>query len=145
MDYATTLCEQVTRGSCITSLLHEYSYLPCPHRVIHLNTPVNNDVPKRLEFALLVSIPLNAQGLANVFLTLSALLTVENDKRMRNRSPHNAESQKVVKFYCCGNHLLQRQIITQAINLLEWISSRNFTRELDKESLFNQSPIYTKF
>jgi len=37
----------------------------------------------------------------------------------------------------CGNHLLQRQIITQVINLLEWISSGNFTRELNKESLLN--------
>jgi len=38
---------------------------------------------------------------------------------------------------CCGNHLSQRQMITQAVNLLSWILSRNFTRELDKESLLN--------
>jgi len=38
---------------------------------------------------------------------------------------------------CCGNHLLQRQIITQAVNLLSWISSGKFTRELNKESLLN--------
>ena len=38
---------------------------------------------------------------------------------------------------CCGNHLSQRQMITQAVNLLEWISSENFTRELDKEPLLN--------
>ena len=68
---------------------------------------------------------------------LSALLAVENDKRMRNRSPHNAESQKIVKFYYYGNHLSQRQMIIQAVNLLEWISSGNFTRELDKKSLLN--------
>jgi len=38
---------------------------------------------------------------------------------------------------CCGNHLLQRQMITQAVNLLNWISSGKFTRELNKESLLN--------
>ena len=38
---------------------------------------------------------------------------------------------------CCGNHLSQRQMITQAINLLRQISSGNFTRELNKESLLN--------
>ena len=38
---------------------------------------------------------------------------------------------------CCGNHLSQRQIITQAVNLLSWISSGKLTRELNKESLFN--------
>ena len=46
--------------------------------------------------------------------------------------------------YCCDNHLSQRQMIIQAVNLLEWISSGNFTRELDKESLLNKSPIYTE-
>ena len=45
---------------------------------------------------------------------------------------------------CCGNHLSQRQMITQSVNLLSWISSGKFIRELDKESLLNQSPIYTK-
>ena len=38
---------------------------------------------------------------------------------------------------CCGNHLSQRQMITQAVNLLSQISSGKFTRELDKESLLN--------
>jgi len=38
---------------------------------------------------------------------------------------------------CYGNHLSQRQIITQAVNLLNWISSGKFTRELNKESLLN--------
>jgi len=38
---------------------------------------------------------------------------------------------------CCGNHLSQRQMITQVVNLLEWISSGNFTRELNKESMLN--------
>jgi len=38
---------------------------------------------------------------------------------------------------CCGNHLSQRQMIIQAINLLRQISSGNFTRELDKEFLLN--------
>ena len=38
---------------------------------------------------------------------------------------------------CCDNHLSQGQMIIQAINLLRWISSGNFTRELDKESLLN--------
>ena len=66
------------------------------------------------------------------------LLAVEDDKRIKeNRSPCNAESLKVVEFYCCGNHLSQRQMIIQAINLLGQISSENFTRELDKESLLN--------
>ena len=39
--------------------------------------------------------------------------------------------------YCCSNHLSQRQMITQAINLLSQISSRKFTRELNKEPLLN--------
>jgi len=38
---------------------------------------------------------------------------------------------------CCSNHLSQGQMITQTVNLLEWISSGNFTRELDKEPLLN--------
>ena len=38
---------------------------------------------------------------------------------------------------CCGNHLSQRQMIIQAVNLLSWISSGKFTRELNKESLLN--------
>jgi len=38
---------------------------------------------------------------------------------------------------CCDNHLSQEQMITQTVNLLEWISSENFTRELDKEPLLN--------
>ena len=38
---------------------------------------------------------------------------------------------------CCGNHLSQKQMITQAVNLLGWISSGKFTRELDKEPLLN--------
>ena len=38
---------------------------------------------------------------------------------------------------CCGNHLSQRQMITQSVNLLSWISSGKFIRELDKESLLN--------
>ena len=44
---------------------------------------------------------------------------------------------------CCGNHQTQSPTITQRANLLKRISSRNFTRELDKEPLLNQSPIYT--
>ena len=43
---------------------------------------------------------------------------------------------KEIRIYC-GNHLSQRQMITQAINLLSWISSGKFTRELNKESLLN--------
>ena len=35
-------------------------------------------------------------------------------------------------------------MITQSVNLLSWISSGKFIKELDKESLLNQSPIYTK-
>ena len=46
---------------------------------------------------------------------------------------------------CCGNHQSQRPMTTQAVNLLVWISSGKFTRELDKESLLNQSPIYTEY
>ena len=64
---------------------------------------------------------------------------VEDDKRVskRNRSPRNAESQRVVEFYCCDNHLSQGQMITQGVNLLVRVSSGEFTRELDKESLLN--------
>ena len=35
-------------------------------------------------------------------------------------------------------------MITQSVNLLSWMSGRKFTRELNKESLLNQSLIYTK-
>jgi len=38
---------------------------------------------------------------------------------------------------CCGNHLSQGQMITQGVNLLVRVSSGEFTRELDKESLLN--------
>ena len=46
---------------------------------------------------------------------------------------------------CYGNHQSQRLIASQVSKSLRWISSRNFTRELNKESLLNQSPIYTKY
>ena len=38
---------------------------------------------------------------------------------------------------CCDNHLSQGQMITQEVNLLVEVSSGEFTRELDKESLLN--------
>jgi len=38
---------------------------------------------------------------------------------------------------CCDNHLSQGQVITQGVNLLVRVSSGEFTRELDKESLLN--------
>ena len=44
---------------------------------------------------------------------------------------------------CCGNHQIQSPTITQQANLLRQISSGDFTRELNKEPLLNQSPIYT--
>ena len=44
---------------------------------------------------------------------------------------------------CCGNYQTQSPMITQRANLLRRISSGDFTRELDKEPLLNQSPIYT--
>ena len=44
---------------------------------------------------------------------------------------------------CYGNHLSQGQMITQGVNLLVEVSSGKFTRELDKEFLLNQCPIYT--
>jgi len=47
------------------------------------------------------------------------LLTVEDDKRIKeNRSPHDAESQKVVEFYYCDNHQTQGLMITQVVKLL---------------------------
>ena len=79
--------------------------------------------------------PLTPRVRLKFFLTLSALLAVEDDKRVRkDRSPRNAESQRIVKFYCCGNHLSQRQMITQAVNLLVGYqvgnSQENSTRSL---------------
>ena len=38
------------------------------------------------------------------FLTLSTLLTVEDDKRVKKKSPRNAKSLKIVEFYYCDNH-----------------------------------------
>ena len=49
---------------------------------------------------------------------------------------HDGRIWKMMLGYC-DNHLSQRQMITQAINLLGQISSGNFTRELNKESLLN--------
>ena len=60
MDYTAILHRQITRGSCSISLLHEYSYLPHPHKVIRLIAPVGLGTTKRLRFALLVGISLNA-------------------------------------------------------------------------------------
>ena len=59
MDYATTLHGQVTKGSCSTSLLHEYDYLPHLYKIIRLTTPVGLGTTKQLRFSLLVGIPLN--------------------------------------------------------------------------------------
>jgi len=47
------------------------------------------------------------------------------------------EIEQTLSPNCCGNHLSQRQMITQAVNLLRWILSGKFTRELNKESLLN--------
>ena len=57
---------------------------------------------------------------------------------METEEGHDKIVKEVLRrLECCDNHLSQRQMITQAINLLEQISSRNFTRELDKKSLLN--------
>jgi len=48
-----------------------------------------------------------------------------------------ADFSNISEVSCCDNHLSQRQMITQAVNLLSWISSGKFTRELNKKSLLN--------
>ena len=108
MDDAAALRGWVTTGSHSTSLLHEYNYLPHPHTVIRpiytrgqmCKRPVKLCLPDQYT-------PLRLGSGLCFFLTLSSLLAVEDDKRIRNRSPRNAESQKVVEFYCCGNHQTQ--------------------------------------
>jgi len=50
-----------------------------------------------------------------------------------NLASHNVK----IAGNCCDNYLSQGQMITQTVNLLEWISSGNFTRELDEEPLLN--------
>ena len=135
MDYATALCGWVTMGSHSTSLLYEYDYLPRPHKVIRpsytceqtCNRPAKLCLPSQYT-------PLHLGSGLCFFLTLSSLLAVEDDKRIRNRSPRNTESQKIVKFYCCGNHQTQSPTITQQANLLGrylvGISQENSTRSL---------------
>ena len=57
---------------------------------------------------------------------------------METEEGHDEIVKEVLRrLECCDNHLSQRQMIIQAINLLEQISSRNFTRELNKKSLLN--------
>ena len=69
---------------------------------------------------------------------------VIEDKEVILVKPYEASTTKssssrtsFITDECCGNHLSQRQMITQAVNLLSRISSGKFTRELDKESLLN--------
>ena len=50
---------------------------------------------------------------------------------IRGKNVYNSKGE------CCGNHLSQEQMITQEVNLLVEVSSGEFTRELDKESLLN--------
>ena len=45
---------------------------------------------------------------------------------------------------CCGNYQTQSPIATQASKAFSRQSSRKITRELNKESLLNQSYLYTK-
>ena len=53
----------------------------------------------------MTGIPLKPRVQLCIFLILSVLLAVEDDKRIKeNRSLHDAESQKVVKFYYCDNY-----------------------------------------
>ena len=60
-----------------------------------------------------------------------------------NNSWTRCERKRPPYWRCCDDHLSQGQMITQGVNLLVRISSGKFTRELDKESLLNQCPIYT--
>jgi len=48
-----------------------------------------------------------------------------------------------ITLLCCGNHQSQRPIVSQASKSLRWMSSGNFTRELDKEPSLHCSSIYT--
>ena len=66
------------------------------------------------------------------------------DKEIGDRHMTWKSCDRVQSGLCCDNHLSQGQMIIQGVNLLVEVSSGEFTRELDKESLLNQSPIYTK-
>jgi len=68
------------------------------------------------------------------FLFLEHRVRVSNSHESRDawNEVEGSRTNDVIQHgYCCGNHLLQRQMITQAVNLLNWISSEKFTRELD--------------
>ena len=70
---------------------------------------MNKYADDRLSFACLASIPLKLRVWLCVFLTLSMLLAVKDDKRVKeNRSLRNTKFLKVVEFYYCGNYLSQR-------------------------------------
>ena len=50
----------------------------------------------------------------------------------------------LTQLSCCGNYQTQSPITALMSKSQNRILSGKFTRELDKESLLNQSPIYTK-
>jgi len=60
-----------------------------------------------------------------------------NTREQKVEQELKKENSLVWEQDCCGNHLSQRQMITQVVNLLSWISSGKFIREFDKESLLN--------
>ena len=114
MDYATTLCGQVTKGSCSMSLLYKYNFLPCPHRVIRPNYTCGH-VCKQPAKLFLPSqyTPLCLGSGLSFFLMLSSLLAVEDKQRIRKGVCRIQSPLRVIEFYYCGNHLSQEQMTAQ--------------------------------
>ena len=99
--------------------------------------------------SLLFTLPLLSLSLSPP-LSISTLLLL-----LYTMSYHNIDLQAIIRqqqeqlvalqalLYVMATTYHKGQMITQAINLSNGISSGKFTRELDKEPLLNQCPIYT--
>ena len=102
MDYAALLCVWETTVHHSIRLLLKKSNYYIHTRWYDWYTQVGYHANNWSSFSCLTSIPLKPRVQLCIFLTLNTLLTVKNNKRIKeNRSPHNTESLKVVEFYCC--------------------------------------------
>ena len=80
---AVSLHVQAIREHCSMRLLLQKNYLACPHKVIHLPTPVGFGITKQLGFLCLTSTPLKPRVWLFFLTKRQYCPLVEDDKRVR--------------------------------------------------------------
>ena len=111
----------------------------CTHTGIDEQLVKDKKIPtKPINFSFKV---FNADSTKNGEVTKIASLEIEINRHTEQLEAAVTDLDGMDMFlghdWCCDNHLSQGQMITQGVNLLVEVSSGEFTRELNKESLLN--------